>query len=160
MSRGRTAEVESTDFVNPELNGLIDFGALPVGGVTVMPVTEREFKNDQEGKLAYEKFMAEPIVIRIHRTADKNEPPIAELGLNGVKAFVPRDKPVRLPRAYVEILARSQVRNYSQERNPDPNADEGMFTKRHGGASYPFQVIKDDNPRGRAWLARITHESI
>lgn len=152
-------KTESSDFTNTELDGTIDFSALPVGGLTVQPVTEREFKNTPEGNLAYEKFMAEPIVIKIHSTADKNEPPGAEVALNGVKVYIPREKPVRLPRAFVEILARSQVRAYSQQRNPDPNADEGMFTKRHVGASYPFNVIEDKNPRGRAWLQRVVHES-
>ena len=150
---------ESTDYTNIELNGLLDFGALPVGGLTVQPVAEREFKSDKDGKLQYEKFMAEPIVIKIHATADKNEPPGAEVALNGVKVYIPREKPVRLPRAFVEILARSQVRNYSQQRNPDPMADEGMFTRRHVGASYPFSVIEDKNARGRAWLQRVVHES-
>lgn len=150
---------ESTDFTNDELDGLLDFGALPVGGVTIQPVQEREFKNDGDGKLKYEAFMAEPIVIKIHSTADKNEPPGAEVALNGVKAYIPREKPVRLPRAFVEILARSQIRVYSQKRNPDPAADEGMMTKRHVGASYPFSVIEDKNPRGRAWLQRVVHES-
>ena len=150
---------ESTDFTNPELDGTIDFSALPVGGLTVQPVEEREFKNTKEGNLAYEKFMAEPIVIKIHSTADKNEPPGAEVALNGVKVYIPRERPVRIPRAFVEILARSQVRNYSQQRNPDPMADEGMFTRRHVGASYPFSVIEDKNARGRAWLQRMVHES-
>lgn len=153
--------LQSTDYASDELNGVIDFSALPVGGVTIEPVTlrEREFKVDADGVLAYEKFMAEPIVIRIHNTGNKNEPPIAEVGLNGTKIDIPRDKPVRLPRAYVEILARSQIRRYEQRNNPDPTAMEGTSHHRKVGFDYPFEVIEDKHPKGRAWLQRVMRES-
>lgn len=153
-------ETESTDYLSGELSGVVDLMSLGSGmGPQVQAITEREFKNTIEGNLEYEKFMREPVVIRISSTNDKNEPPFAFVGENGVNVWIPREKPVRLPRCFVETLARSQVRNYRQERNPDPNADEGMTTRRSGGASYPFAVISDPSPRGQAWLRRVTHES-
>lgn len=156
-------ETESTDFLSGELNNVIDFTQLQVRtGIApaIEAISEREFEtHTKQGKLEYEKFMQEPVVIKIHKTTDKNEPPTVGLGCNGMQIYVPRERPVRLPRFFVENLARSQERIYRTERNPDPNADEGMFTKRHSGASFPFSVLKDDNPKGRAWLARVTHES-
>jgi len=151
--------IENTDHLNPELRGLIDFSNLATGGMSIQPISEREFKNDAEGLAAYEKFMAEPVVVKIHSTADKNEPPFADLGLNGVPCPVPRERPVRIPRAFLEVLARSQVRVYTQERNPNPDAAEGMRTQRKTGASYPFQVLEDKNPKGAAWLRRVMYES-
>lgn len=153
---------ESTDFENDELRGVIDFSMLPTGGVSVQPVTvaEREFDTRTvDGLAAYEKFMSEPITIKVHATADKNEPPVADISLHGIRCPIPRERPVRVPRAFVEVLARSQVRAYSQERDPNPDATEGMRTRRHGGSSYPFQVLHDPNPKGRAWLQRVMHES-
>lgn len=152
---------EQTDYLNSELNGLIKFDQLKRNTLLqIDPVSDREFKTaTAEGRLEYEKFMEEPIVIKIHETTDKNEPPYAFIGDNGVTVWVPRNRPVELPRKFVETLARSQVRAYTQERDPDPHADEGMRTKRSVGASYPFQVLRDPNPKGRAWLARVTHES-
>lgn len=157
----RTREVEATDYINPELDGVIEFEQIRRQGmVMIQPVTDREFNTlDEEGKTAYEAFMNERIVIRIHETTDKNEPPYAFVGDNGDCVWIPRARPVRLPRKFVETLARSQVRAYHQQRDPNPNADEGMQTFRRVGASYPFSVIEDKNPRGRAWLARVTHES-
>lgn len=152
---------ENTDYQNPELSGLIDFADLSTGGLSITPVQaeEREFGNTIEGIAKYEAFMKEPVVIRIHSTSDKNEPFVADLALNGVRCVVPRERPVRIPRAFVEVLARSQVRNYSQERVTNPDAVEGMMTKRHTGCSFAFAVLQDKNPRGQAWLRRVTHES-
>lgn len=150
---------ESTDYLNPELEGVIDFSSLATGGQTVQPVTEREFAMNQEGKMAYEAFMQEPLVIVIHATSNPNEPEVCEVGLNGVTVNVPRDRPVRLPRAFVENIARSQTRTYSQRDVRDPMATEGKMTKRHTGTDYAFRVIHDPNPKGGAWLRRVMHES-
>lgn len=154
-------ETEASDFLSGELNGLIKFDQLKRNTiVNIQPVGEREFKiASAEGKLEYEKFMEEPIVIKIHETTDEREPTLAYVGDNGVGVWIPRGKPVELPRKFVETLARSQVRAYRQERDPNPNADEGMITRRSGGASYAFAVLRDPSPKGRAWLARVTHES-
>lgn len=156
---GRQRPIENTDYENPELRGLIDFSALPTGGYSVQPVTEREFANDKEGQAAYEAFMREPIVLKIHSTTDKNEPLVADVALNGVKCPMPREKPIKVPRAFVEVLARSQNRAYEQERVPDPDAAEGYKTRRTTGVQFPFSVLHDPSPKGRAWLQRITHES-
>lgn len=150
-------EVESSDYLNKEMAGVVDFMKLRSGAVVT--VTEREFKSTPEGNLEYEQFMQQPVIIKIASTNDKNEPAYAYVGDNGVSVWIPRETRVRLPRCFVETLARSQARNYRQERNPDPNADEGMITRRTGNPGYPFAVISDPDPRGRAWLERVTHES-
>lgn len=153
-------ETQATDFISRELDNVIDFGALPVGGFSVQPITEREFDmSNPEGCAAYEKFMAMPIVVKIHSASDANAPQVCEVGLNGVKVVIPRDKPVRIPRAFVENIARSQTRGYRQERIADPMADEGMRTRRFVGTDYPLAVIEDKHPKGRAWLERIMRES-
>lgn len=157
---GRQRAIESTDYENPELRGVIDFMHLPTGGVSIQPVNEREFDmTSAEGRFAYEKFMAEPVVLAIHATSDKNEPPVADIRLNGVPCPLPRDAKIRVARAFVEALAQSQVRSYEQVRDPNPDATEGMKTRRHTGSQYPFSVLHDPNPKGRAWLQRIMHGS-
>lgn len=161
MARGMRSEVESTDYLNPELNGVIEFEHIRRSGmVMIEPVTDREFAiHTQEGRNDYEAFMNERIVIKIHETTNENEPPFAFVGDNGECVWIPRGRPVRLPRKFVETLARSQQRIYSQTEDPNPKADEGMITRRRTGAAYPFSVIEDKNARGRAWLQRVTHES-
>lgn len=156
----RQAPVENTDYLNNEIEGVIDFSFLSTGGTSIQAVTEREFPNTPEGNVAYEAFMREPVVIRIHSTTNENEPFVADISLNGVPCPLPREVPLRIPRAFVEVVASSQIRAYRQERVGDPDASEGMRTKRTTGASFPFQVLQDKNPRGRAWLERITHSSV
>lgn len=153
--------IESTDYENRELRGVVDFMHLPTGGVSIQPVTEREFDMTKpEGKLAYEKFMTEPVVIRIHGTADKNEPAVADLRLNGIACPLPREVSIRIPRAFVEALAQTQQRTYSQEDVENPRATEGKRTRRHTGSQFPFAVLEDKNPRGRAWLERVKYASV
>lgn len=160
MARG---QIENTDLENPELRGVIDFSMLSTGGISIEPIPKRELEFDTskpEGRLAYEKFMTEPVIIVIHNTDNDNEPPIADVSLNNVKCPIPRNVPVRIPRAFVEVLARSQTRSYRQQRVADPDAAEGMKTKRMTGASFPFRVLRDKNPKGEAWLRRVMHESV
>lgn len=153
-------ETQATDYLSREMAGVIDFGSLPVGGYSVQPITDREFDTSKPEQLAeYEKFMAMPIVVKIQSTGDPNSPQVCEVGLNGVKVTIPRDKPVRIPRAFVENIARSQTRGYRQDRVADPMADEGMKTRRIIGTDYPMAIIEDKHPKGRAWLERITRES-
>jgi len=153
-------ETQATDYLARDTEAVIDFSALPVGGYSIQPITEREFDfNKPEEVAAYEKFMAMPIVVKIHSSSDPNAPTVCEVGLNGVKVTIPRDKPVRIPRAFVENIARSQTRGYRQERIADPMADEGMRTRRFIGTDYPMAILEDKHPKGRAWLERITRES-
>lgn len=149
--------IEATDYRSPELDNAIDFSFLATGGTSIQPVNEREFPSTAEGKLEYEQFMRQPVTIRIHKTSNPNDIPSVPVGLNGVQAWLPRDKPIKIPRAFVEVLAQAQVRNYRQERESDPDAAEGMRTRRYGGLEYPFEVIHDPHPKGRAWLNRIVH---
>lgn len=158
MARQRA--IESTDYENSELRGVIDFMHLPTGGVSVQPVTEREFDTSTaEGLAAYEKFMREPVVVVLYGSSNPNDPLVADIRLNGALCPLPRDVPVRIPRAFVEVLAQSQVRTYSQEDVDNPKATEGKRTKRHTGLQFPFRVEHEPNPRGRAWLQRVMHQS-
>jgi hypothetical protein len=159
LATQRNRPVENTDYENPEIRGVIDFMHLRAG-TSIEPVNDREFNmRSPEGRLEYEKFMMEPVVLCIHKTADKNEPFVADVHLNGEPMPLPRDVPIRIPRCFVEVLAQSQVRQYTQVRDPNPDATEGMKTHRHGGAQFPFQILHEPSPKGRAWLQRVTHTS-
>lgn len=150
----RTREIESTDYL-PNLpqdevpmsykNLKITLVAMPV-----VPVDEREFKTTVE----MEAFMQEEIVIRIHPTGDKSAPPVVPLGCNGEQVWLPRGKAVSIPRKFVESLTAYEV-SFSTERARDPNSDEGMVQRTAANQPYPFTVIRDTNPKGRAWLERV-----
>lgn len=152
-------EVHSEDLATDEFDGVLDFASLRTGQLSRDDIQVvkpgREFAEAAE----YEKFMSDVLVIVIEQTTDKNEAPAVQVGDNGEIGWIPRNRKVKIQRKFVETLAHSQVRNYSQERNPDPNADEGMTTRRSGGRQYPFSVLHDPaGPIGRKWLERMMRE--
>lgn len=146
--------IDSQDLMSDELDGVLDFMQIRLGAPQIEPEKAREWKDKAEA----EAFMNEPLVIRVHTTNDKNAPPSVFVGLNGEGGWIPRGVKVRLRRKFVERLAQSQSASFSTQQKADPHADEGMEIKRTSGQEYPFEVLHDPNPKGRAWLARITRE--
>lgn len=107
-----------------------------------------------------EAFMAESLVIRLATTTDENATPFAVVTINDVnnRAVIPRGVPFRLRRLHVEVLARMRETRYTQPaRNMgDPEAGNALIARHM--QIYPFEVIEDKNPLGRAWLEAIYAE--
>lgn len=144
----------------PEENYFREFkaGSLVVIGQREKPSGEIVDVQVSEGQIEYEAFMHEPIVIRIHETKDKNEPPLVFVAVNGDGRWLPRDKNVRIPRKLVERLAQAQEMTFVTKDESDPSAEVMKRTVRRNAASYSFSVLHDPNPRGRRWLQRVTRE--
>lgn len=122
-------------------------------------IGEREFDmRAAEGINEYEKFMEMGVVISVNETTDDNAPPLVGVGVNGDVRWLPRGPKIRLPRKFLEVLAKAQERKIKSERNPDPGAEEGMNIKKRNAQAYSFSVIHDPHPKGRAWLERITRQ--
>lgn len=111
-----------------------------------------------DGQIAYEAFMHEPIIIRVHSTKDKNAPWLVFVGVNGDNRWLPRNKPIRLQRKFVERLAAAQEMAFETRENKDPNVDNAMELVKSTAAAFEFSVLHDPNPLGRRWLGRITRQ--
>ena len=120
----------------------------------VEPVTgNRDFKK----MMKEESFMEEVVTLMIHPTTNENEPPYAHLNVNGFNQVIPRGQNVPVRRKYVEVLARMKETRYTQ-MTPNPSEpDRSVMVARHGLA-FPFSVVEDKNPKGRAWLDQILAE--
>ena len=106
---------------------------------------------------ASEAFMNEHVTIMVHSTTDENQPPQVIVNCNGMNQPIIRGYPTTIKRKYVEILARMKETKYSQvTRNPSA-PDQIDLVARHG-LSYPFDLVEDANPRGRAWLTNVMAE--
>ena len=104
-----------------------------------------------------EAFMNEQVTIMVHSTTDENQPPQVIVNCNGMNQPIIRGYPTTIKRKYVEILARMKETKYSQvTRNPSA-PDQIDLVARHG-LSYPFDLVEDANPRGRAWLTNVMAE--
>jgi len=106
---------------------------------------------------ASEVFMNELVEVMVHASTDENQSPHVILNCNGTNQPILRGVPMRVRRKYVEILARMKETKYSQiTRNPGA-PDQIDMIARHGLA-YPFEMLSDENPRGRAWLSNVLAE--
>ncbi len=157
----RTARVQShsTDFLDGTTHEVSEPVDMMTSNVPLMtlegrldPISTREFELIAE----YEAFMEEPVVIQINDTTDKNQPPFVFVGVNGDNRWLPRARPVRIQRKFVERLAQAQEMRFETKSNPDQDAQNAMRTVRTTAQAYGFAVLRDDHPLGQRWLARMT----
>lgn len=122
------------------------------------PVIETVAESSDFGAMAAsESFMNELVTILVHSTTDENQAPHVIVNCNGVNQPIMRGVPMQVKRKYVEILARMKETKYSQvTRNPSA-PDQIDMVARHG-LSYPFDLVEDKNPKGRAWLNHVLAE--
>ncbi len=103
-----------------------------------------------------EEFMNEMVEVLLHPSANEEDPDHVVLAVNGTNQVVWRDVPTNVKRKYVEVLARMKETKYRQVRNPiEPDRSELIPRT---GAIFPFEVLRDENPKGRAWLRSILAE--
>ena len=105
-----------------------------------------------------EKFMEELVQVRVHTVTDQNAPPYVILNCNGVNQPVARGTNQLIKRKFVEILARMKEVKYNQVQD-NPNMPDDRRLVGNEGHCYPFEVIEDKNPLGRAWLSKIMAEA-
>lgn len=121
---------------------------------------EKLASKDYQDELA---FMAERVEIILHRGREKFSPNVHDFYVNGRPMWIPVDTPVSIPRAYLEVMARSQpydVQTQVDKNEGDDAASAVLNTiKRYQSSKYPFAVLKDPNPKGPAWLAKVMRES-
>ena len=106
---------------------------------------------------ASEAFMNEMVEVMVHSSTDENQAPHVILNCNGTNQPIMRGVPTRVRRKYVEILARMKETKYSQVTRNPAAPDQIDMIARHGLA-YPFEMLSDENPRGRAWLSNVLAE--
>lgn len=106
---------------------------------------------------ASEAFMNELVTVMVHSTTDENQAPHVIVNCNGTNQPIIRGVPTKIRRKYVEILARMKETKYTQH-TPNPAAPDVSELRARHGLAYPFDLIDDANPRGRAWLQNVLAE--
>lgn len=108
-----------------------------------------------------EAFMNEPVKIRLAMSTDINATPYAVVTVNGIenRAVIPRGEIVTVKRMHMEVLARMKETRYTQPHLTNlNNIDMANHLAAKTMLVYPFEVIEDKNPKGRAWLENILAE--
>jgi hypothetical protein len=124
-------------------------------GQQVEAVVTSEF-----GKAASEEaFMHEELVINVAEPLSEEEGRHVVLNVNGTVMPIERGKDVMVKRKYVEVLARCKETRYKQPTRDMGNPEAGNQLIGRTALTYPFAVIEDRNPIGRAWLKAVLAEA-
>lgn len=130
-------------------------------GVEVLddePVIETVSASADFRKLAAdEAFMNELVTVMVHATTDENQAPHVIVNVNGTNQPIIRGVATEVKRKYVEVLARMKETKYTQ-RTPNPSEPDKFEMVPRTGLAYPFELIEDKNPKGRAWLNNVLAE--
>jgi hypothetical protein len=122
--------------------------------------TETIVNGDYAKELA---FMEEPVDVLLHKGREKHAPTMYDFSIDGKAIWIRVDTPTTIKRKYLEVLARSQPFEVTTEtdRNEGKGENAPVINEihRHQSNRFPFTVIKDANPRGGAWLAKVMRES-
>lgn len=120
----------------------------------IEPVAEHEFRD----KAKMEEFMREFVVVRIHASPVAGDENPVPLSVNGRQIFVWREEDTAIRRMYLEQLMRAKPVQIRTEQQRTSSGDIKNLVHKTTTLRYPFQLVRDDNPRGRSWAARIMQE--
>lgn len=109
-------------------------------------------------KAAMLAFMEEELTVVVHETTDVTDDPIPQVTNDGVNQFFIRGKEQKVKRKFVEVLARAKKTTYTQQLAKDSAGNEFYRNVPHTVPRYPFTVMHDPNPRGRAWLQALREQ--
>lgn len=122
-----------------------------VGGI------EQVSENIDNNALALELFMNDVLTIIVHHDNQEGQLDIIPPNVNGINQPIIRGVESKVKRKYVEVMTRSRNTNYTQRRS-DQSDPASLKMVPNSRVSYPFSVIHDPSPKGRAWLEGITRE--
>ncbi len=105
-----------------------------------------------------EAFMNEMVLIRISERQHENDVPVAFVSVNGVNHPIPRGVPTWVKRHYVEALEHSRTKAYDLQLT-DPQDPSKRELVERPMKSFPYMVLEDRNPRGRAWLDSLMRQA-
>lgn len=111
-------------------------------------------------KIDKELFMQDVLEVIIDPPRPKSsDPGMVYIGHELVPPFArwkPRGVPIRLKRFEVAILCQAKEATLLQtEDRPDADGFSGFIEQERLGISNTFQVLRDPNPNGGAWLREM-----
>ncbi len=113
---------------------------------------------DQMGmaKLDALAFDQELLDVRISEAQDEAQDKRISVAVNGKEYVMWRGMTYRnVPRFIVEGLARAKPYTFSNVEYTKPDGSLSVKWPAHMGLRYPFQVVRDNNPKGADWLQGI-----
>lgn len=100
-------------------------------------------------------FNEEFVDVMVHESDSPDAEPIVEVFNNGTRQMFPRNMVVTCRRKYLEGLIRSKPVSYANVEFVREDGVRAVKYPKRSSLRYPFQVVRDDNPRGVAWLKKL-----
>lgn len=116
-------------------------------------VTENDFVKTAE----LEAFMNDVLTVLVHQDPSDNAVENPCPSVNGINQPFIRGVEQKVKRKYVEALARGRVTKYEQ-RVTDASRPENVQMIERTALVYPFSVLHDPSPNGKAWLKAILQQ--
>jgi len=110
-------------------------------------------------KAAILAFMNEVVTVVVHTTTDKHEPQFVQLWNDGRFQLIPRGIETPVKRKFIEVLARMKGDSYGNVEYRDAEGNLTYKYPKQTGLRFPFAVVNDPNPNGRAWLQGVLAEA-
>lgn len=104
-------------------------------------------------------FMEDMVEVMVHDSTNPQDEPMPCVWNGGVPQRFQRGKAQTVKRKFVEQLARQKKTTYTQEKTKDANGDDTYVQIPHTALLYPFSVLSDPSPNGRAWLQKVLAEA-
>jgi hypothetical protein len=104
-------------------------------------------------------FNEEPVELRIEPRPERNAAGVVDVSVNGDRRWLPVGIPIRIQRKFVEVLARAQPFNVATEHGTAMEENPRNLIHRTPFRAVPFSILHDPNPRGAAWLNKISYEA-
>jgi len=127
---------------------------LPMAGI-IESVDADVLRMDQPEKL---QFAEEPIDIRLEPGSERNAPKWVPVAVNGDVKWLPVGTPIRIQRKFVEVLARCQPYSVATRHGSTMEERPHNHVERTPYRAHPFTILSDPNPRGGAWLQKVSAE--
>jgi hypothetical protein len=121
--------------------------------------TENDFGVWNMDAVQLEAFMHEKVQILVFESQSEEDLPMVDPSVGGIRQPIVRGVPTWVKRKYIEALARSVRSSYVQRRR-DPGDPASLMMVPTHRQCYPFTVIQDPNPNGRAWLEALKQERV
>lgn len=117
-------------------------------------------------------FNEEPITILVEASGREDFPVPPQVSVNGVPAevwdgrrwlkmgFFPLGQEITTKRKYAEVLVGSKPQTVRTKVEELASGQTRNMVSRVAHARFPFTVIEDRNPNGRAWLQELRQRAV
>lgn len=110
-------------------------------------------------KLEILQFMEDVLTVIVHESGNPTDTPRPEVWNDGRLFVFIRGQEMPVARKFVEVLARAKRTTRGLRKVTDDNGVDHYEYPQKTALIYPFAVLHDPSPRGKAWLAAILAEA-